>query len=134
MGYIKGFNDKVKLGNTELLTVGDITYGQSKTDIQIKTRASNKVRSIPGMMTFAPSFTILAGTDPEDPSTPKVDGYAVLKAAFDAEQTVQLKFGDEAADYFEILSFETSAPVDDIKSATVTFGLSGIGAPSSSGS
>ena len=56
------------------------------------------------------------------------------KAAFDAEQTVQLKFGDEAADYFEILSFETSAPVDDIKSATVTFGLSGIGAPSSSGS
>lgn len=132
MGYVKGFTDKVKLGTTELLTVGDITYGKSKTDIQIKTRASNKVRSIPGMMTFAPSFTILAGTDPEDPN--HVNGYELLKAAFDAEQTVQMTFGSESADYFEILNFETGAPVDDIKSATVTFALSGIGAPSSSGS
>ena len=136
MGYIKGFTDVIKLDTHELLTVGDVTYGKSKTDIQIKTRASKMVRSIPGMVTFAPSFTILAGTDPEDNGggSGAFDGYAALKNAFENDLAVKMTFGDESPEWFEILSFETSAPVDDVKSATVTFALSGIGAPSSSGS
>jgi len=125
MSLKRGFNDKVSLytsasDKVELATVGDITYGSSRTDIAVRTRASNKVRTIPGMESCPITITVLAGTDPADVNA--VDGYELLKAAYEGGYPVKMEFGetgDLLTDTFSILSFEKGAPLDDLKSANV---------------
>ena len=121
MGLVRGFNDKVELytgasTKVTLLTIGDITYGSSRTDIAVKTRASNKVRTIPGMESCPISITILDGTDPADANS--VNGFTMLKQMYDAGNPVKMSFGG-LVDTFSILSFEIGAPVDDLRSANV---------------
>ena len=142
MGLKRGFDDKVQLytaANTKvtLATVGDITYGSSKTDIPVKTRASNKVRTIPGMESCPITITVLAGTDPADPNS--VNGYALLQNAYERGIPVKMEFGesgDSLSDTFSILSFEKGAPLDDLKTANVTLAPSALtisGYPTASG-
>lgn len=132
MGLKRGFDDKVQLytgasQKVTLATVGDITYGSSKTDIPVKTRASNKVRTIPGMESCPITITVLAGTDPAD--TNSVDGYSLLKNAYERGIPVKMEFGetgDSLSDTFSILSFERGAPLDDLKTANVTLAPSAL--------
>ena len=132
MGLKRGFDDKIYLVNgsarTALPTIGDITYGSSRTDIQVKTRASEKVRTIPGMISIPISFTVIDGTDPED--TTNTNAYALLKAAYDAKTPVKMAFNngttDEIVDTFSILNFETGSPVDDLKTANVSIAPSAL--------
>lgn len=148
MGLKRGFNDKVSIytaANTKavLATVGDITYGSSRTDIPVKTRASNKVRTIPGMESCPITITVVAGTDPAD--TNNVDGYALLQDAYQRGIPVKMEFGetgDLLTDTFSILSFEKGAPLDDLKTANVQLAPSALtisgyptagGTPSSTG-
>lgn len=128
MGLKRGFDDKIYLVNgsarTELPTIGDITYGSSRTDIQVKTRASEKVRTIPGMISIPISFTVIDGTDPEDATN--TNAYALLKAAYDAKTPVKMAFNNDIVDTFSILNFETSSPVDDLKTANVSIAPSAL--------
>lgn len=132
MGLKRGFDDKVALytsasAKSVLATVGDITYGSSKTDIAVKTRASNKVRTIPGMESCPITINVLAGTDPAD--TNSVNGYALLKDAYERGIPVKMEFGetgDLLTDTFSILSFERGAPLDDLKTANVTLAPSAL--------
>jgi len=132
MALVKGFTDKVYLYEgsalVELPTIGDITYGSSRTDIAVKTRASDKVRTIPGMKSMPISFTVIAGTDPEDQTA--TNAYDKLQTAYENQTPVKMKFGD-VEDTFSILSFETSSPVDDLKTASVSVAPSALGSSGS---
>lgn len=122
MSLQRGFYDKVYMGSgsgqVELATVGDINYGSSRTDIPVKTRACDKVRTLAGMEDIPISFTIIAGVDPADPNG--VDGYALLQAKYKAKEPVPMSFGNEVSDTFTILSFQTTSEVDGLKSAQVS--------------
>ena len=87
MGLKKGFDTKVYFyANskwTELPTIGDLNYGSSKTDIPVQTKASNKVRSIPGMESCPITFTVLDGTDPADSTN--TNAYALLEQMYNAD-------------------------------------------------
>ena len=132
MSLKRGFNDTVSLytsasNKVTLATIGDITYGSSRTDIAVRTRASNKVRTIPGMESCPITLTVLAGTDPED--TNAVDGYALLKTAYEGGYPVKMEFGetgDLLTDTFSILNFETGSPLDDLKTANVSLAPSAL--------
>lgn len=132
MALKRGFDAVVKIKDGSnwktLATIGDVTYGSSRTDIQVKTRASEMVRTIPGMESMPISMTVLDGTDPKD--TSKFNGYAKLKNAYDNRTPVELMIlptassanaAAEVDDVFSVLSFEINSPVDDLKSANVTF-------------
>lgn len=136
MGLVRGFNDKVELytaANTKktLATIGDITYGSSRTDIAVKTRASNKIRTLPGMESCPITITVLDGYDPLDAN--KVNGFALLKEKYDAGEAVKMDIGS-ITDVFSILSFEVSAPVDDLKSANVQLAPSALDDPTKTAS
>ncbi len=132
MGLKRGFDDKVYLvqgsTRTALPTIGDLTYGQSRTDIAVRTRASEKVRTIPGMLSLPITLTVIAGVDPED--TSGTDVYTTFKTAFDAKTPLKLAFNDgttdEILDVFSILNFETGSPIDDLKTANVTIAPSAL--------
>ena len=131
MALKRGFDAvvKIKVGGAwkTLATIGDITYGSSKTDIAVKTRASTLVRTIPGMESMPITLTVLDGTDPLD--TGSFNGYAALKNAYDSDTPVELQIlpgsgagaiGAEVDEVFSVLGFEVSSPVDDLKTANVT--------------
>lgn len=131
MALKRGFDAvvRIKVGSTwkTLATIGDITYGSSKTDIAVKTRASELVRTLPGMESMPISMTVLDGTDPLD--TGKFNGYQHLKTAYDNNTPVQIMIlpsassatsAAEVEETFSVLGFEINSPVDDLKSANVT--------------
>lgn len=130
MALKRGFDAvvKIKVGNAwkTLATIGDITYGSSKTDISVKTRASELVRTIPGMESMPITLTVLDGTDPMDPN--KFNGYQTLKHAYDNNTPVEIQIlpsstGSPIAEVdetFSVLNFEISSPVDDLKTANVS--------------
>ena len=131
MALKRGFDAvvKMKVGGAwkTLATIGDITYGSSKTDIAVKTRASTLVRTIPGMESMPITMTVLDGTDPKD--TGNFNGYQALKNAYDSDTPVELMIlptassqaaAAEVDEVFSVLGFETNSPVDDLKTANVT--------------
>lgn len=140
MSLKKGFDTKVYMyvnsAWKELPTIGDLNYGKSKTDIPVQTKASNKVRSIPGMESCPITFTVIDGTDPAD--TSDTNAYELLETMFNAS-------GDDCVrsfciggtinngvptggivDAFVCTNFATGAPLDGLRTADVTIAYSGL--------
>lgn len=126
MSLKKGFESKLYLvvgsATTELPTIGDLSYGIQRTNIQVKTRASETIRVLPGMKSVPLTVEVIDGVDPEDPT--QTNSFALLKAAFDSKTPVHLKIGTltdpEVDEVFSILGFDHAAPVDGLKTASVT--------------
>ena len=144
MGLKKGFDTKVYFyANNkwiELPTIGDLNYGSSKTDIPVQTKASNKVRSIPGMESCPITFTVLDGTDPAD--TTNTNAYDLLEQMYRADgdacvhsfciggtATTNTSNGGASGgiiDAFVCTNFATAAPLDGLRAADVTIAFSGL--------
>lgn len=126
-----GFNDTIVCPSGTIKTVGDITYGTQQTEIEVKTRASNTIRYLGGMVSKPISLTVVSGTDPEDASA--LNGYEYFKTMHTDKTTAQLTIGD-ITDNFICTKFETAAPVDGLKTANVDLRVSAAGSSSGSSS
>lgn len=142
MSLKKGFDTKVYFYSnskwTELPTIGDLNYGSSKTDIPVQTKASNKVRSIPGMESCPITFTVIDGTDPADSTN--TNAYDLLEKMYKASGddcvhsfciggTVDTNTGSASGgiiDVFVCTGFATAAPLDGLRTADVTIAYSGL--------
>lgn len=131
MGLDKGYDDTIICPEGTIKTVGDITYGSSRTEIEVKTRASEEVRYLGGMKSTPISLTVISGTDPEDPNG--VNGYDYFKTMFENQNTAELSIGD-ISEKFICTKFETTAPVDGLKTANVDLRISADDEGSSSSS
>jgi len=131
MAVNSGFSKKIscRLGN--ILAMGDWSRGSTRTAIAVRTKASEEVRYILGMVERPLSITVVAGTDPAD--TAAVDGYAFFKDMFDNKTVETLTIEGESKDYI-CDGFEESFPLDDLQTASVSLKLSANAASSSSSS
>lgn len=131
MGLRKGFDATVSVvdGSTTktLKTIGDISFTEDKTRIEVVNRASRKRRSRPGMIALNFSFTVQGGTDPEDTSA--FDGYNWLWEKYCTESTFSVTFTDGAGhsrtETVWCSQFNISEPLDDLETAEVTLEIAG---------
>lgn len=134
MGLKRAFEASVAVGGKAIKTRGDITYEETRTEIEVKNAASEDIRFIAGMKATNFQMTVQAGTDPEDESS--VDGYAVLLAHWEAGTAFSLTFtspgGLQRTKDFIITAWSDANPVDGLNEATVTFKRSAVGAEESS--
>lgn len=131
MAVNSGFSKIIscRLGN--ILAMGDFSRGSTRTAIAVRTKASEEVRYVLGMVERPLSITVVAGTDPAD--TNAVDAYSFFKTMFDNKTVETLTVDGDAKDYI-CDGFEESFPLDDLQTATVSLKLSANAASSSSSS
>ena len=131
MAVNSGFSKIIscRLGN--ILAMGDFSRGSTRTAIAVRTKASEEVRYVLGMVERPLSITVVAGTDPAD--TNAVDAYSFFKTMFDSKTVETLTVDADAKDYI-CDGFEESFPLDDLQTATVSLKLSANAASSSSSS
>lgn len=130
MSLCTGFNCSVSVDGKTIKTIGDVTYSQSRTEIEVKNRASDEVRYLAGLKSTSFDFTVQAGTDPEDSSS--VDGYALLLDMFNNRTVAAVVFSDESAGISKTANmictkFEASEPLDDLATASVTLKITAQG-------
>lgn len=131
MAVNSGFSKIIscRLGN--ILAMGDFSRGSTRTAIAVRTKASEEVRYVLGMVERPLSITVVAGTDPAD--TNAVDAYSFFKTMFDNKTVETLTVDGDAKDYI-CDGFEESFPLDDLQTATVSLKLSANASSSSSSS
>lgn len=129
MGLKKGFDAALSSGANNFLTIGDVTYDDNLTDIEVKNRSSQEVRYMPGMRTRSYSFQVQAGTDPEDVAA--VDSYEFFKDKYENQETFPLTFmtpgGINVTKNVIVTSFSAKPPVDGLDVADVTIKVSAAG-------
>lgn len=135
MSLRSGFEASIKIDNKEVKTITDITYPSAFTPIRVANRASTDVRYINGMKDNDLTFTVQAGTDPED--TEGEDMFAYLKGKHDNGQAVNVVFTDASGTAstgkaYIVNSFEIGDLVDDLETANVTLKRSAISVVSGS--
>lgn len=131
MAVNSGFSKIIscRLGN--ILAMGDWSRGSTRTAIAVRTKASEEVRYILGMVDRPITITVVAGTDPAD--TDAVDAYSFFKTMFESKTVETLTIDGTQKDYI-CDSFEESFPLDDLQTASVSLKLSANAASSSSSS
>lgn len=130
MGLKRGFDAVVSIGSgasaKTLLTRGDVTYEESRTEIEVKNAASDKVRYIAGMRATTFNLNVQAGTDEED--TASYDAYAALRGYYEAGTTFPVTFtspgGLSATENMIVTSWNDQDPVDGLNEAAVTLRIS----------
>ena len=122
MGLKVGFDATLTINGSKIVTIGDINYESSRTEIEVKNRASEFVRYQAGMRSDSITLTVQAGTDPDDPQS--VDGYDLLKNAYESKSTIQVVYtspgGFSITRNQIVTAFNPSDPVDDLSTASVT--------------
>lgn len=118
-----------RLGN--LLTMGDWSVGSTRTAIQVKTKASEEVRYVLGMVEHPLTLTVVQGVDPADPQG--VDAYAFFQQMFNDKTVETLTVDGTSKDYI-CDGFTKTFPLDDLATAEVSLKLSANAAGSSSSS
>lgn len=146
MSILRGFETSVYIyckyagGTTaqwyKVCTIGDLGYTQEKTAIQIKNRASNKIRVLNGMENFSIQLPIQKGTDPMDEqcSGAGFDAYSVVEESYQSDTPLYWNFGGTlgsggiiSGGVTELMicsNFSANDPVDDVSAATATLGIS----------
>lgn len=132
---VRGFEATVSInGSTIKTTNSDIKITDSRTSIELRDRASELVRCVPGMRTVEISFTVLAGIDKDDPNS--VDGYHILQEAYESGGSVSLTFtspsGFTLSGDFVVPNFDHTDPIDELSYADVIIKPSGLSDGSSS--
>lgn len=116
------FSIKIDDANKDVKTRGDISYEESRTEIEVKNAATDEVRYIPGMKATTFQLTVQAGTDPEDEDG--FDAYEQLKSYFEDGEVFEGSFvspgGFTRTKNFVITSWSDNDPVDGLNEATVT--------------
>ncbi len=116
---IKGSTDSTAM---TVVTRGDVTYSESRTEIEVKNAASDEVRYIPGMKATEYAVQIQAGTDPED--TNGADAYAKLKGFYENGEVFQNTFtspgGFSRTKDMVVTKWTDQDPVDGLNVADVT--------------
>ena len=134
MGLKVGFNAALTIDGKAIKTIGDLTYNSSRTDIEVKNRASEDVRHLSGMRSDSITLVVQAGTDPEDPQS--IDGYDLLKGVYENKMTVPVTYtsagGFSRTKNQIVTEFSPSDPVDDLATANVTLQVSAEDVSSSS--
>ena len=131
MAVNSGFSKIIscRLGN--ILAMGDWSRDASRTAIAVRTKASEEVRYILGMVERPLSLTVVAGTDPADSDS--VDAYSFFKTMFESKTVESLTIDGTSKDYI-CDGFSETFPLDDLQTATVSLKLSANAASSSSSS
>lgn len=134
MSLKRAFEASVAVGGKTIKTRGDVTYEETRSEIEVKNAASDETRYLAGMKATNFQMTVQVGTDPEDESS--VDGYATLLAHWEAGTPFALTFtspgGLKRTKDFIITAWSDANPIDGLNEATVTFKRSAIGANDSS--
>lgn len=123
MGLKRGFEATVAVNGKPIKTRGDVTYEESRTEIEVKNGASEDVRYKAGMKSTTYQMTVQSGVDPEDKDA--VDGYAVLLGFWESGETFNLTFtspgGLQRTKSFIITAWSDANPLEGLNEATVTF-------------
>ena len=130
MALKRGFSATVTIGSGSgaktLLTRGDVTYEESRTEIEVKNAASDEIRYIPGMQATVFDVNVQAGTDPED--TASYDAYADLRNKYETGATFPVTFtspgGFATTKNMIVTKWVDNDPVDGLNDATVTLKVS----------
>lgn len=130
VGMKCGFDATVSISGSTIKTIGDITYDESKTEIEIKNRASKDIRYIQGMTATNFSMQVQAGIDPEDSSS--CDGYSLILNHYNAGTAFSVEFtspgGFSRTKDMICTAFKPTEPVDGLSVADVTLRVSGLAA------
>lgn len=130
MALKRGFSATVTIGSGSgaktLLTRGDVTYEESRTEIEVKNAASDEVRYVPGMKATVFDINVQAGTDPED--TASYDAYADLRDKYETGATFPVTFtspgGMSVTKDMLVTKWVDNDPVDGLNDATVSLKVS----------
>lgn len=130
MALKRGFSATVTIGSGSgaktLLTRGDVTYEESRTEIEVKNAASDEVRYVPGMKATVFDVNVQAGTDPED--TASYDAYADLREKYETGATFPVTFtspgGMSVTKDMLVTKWTDNDPVDGLNDATVSLKVS----------
>lgn len=130
MALKRGFSATVTIGSGSgaktLLTRGDVTYEESRTEIEVKNAASDEVRYVPGMKATVFDVNVQAGTDPED--TASYDAYADLRGKYETGATFPVTFtspgGMSVTKDMLVTKWTDNDPVDGLNDATVSLKVS----------
>lgn len=130
MALKRGFSATVTIGSGSdaktLLTRGDVTYEESRTEIEVKNAASDEVRYVPGMKATVFDVNVQAGTDPED--TASYDAYADLRDKYETGATFPVTFtspgGMSVTKDMLVTKWTDNDPVDGLNDATVSLKVS----------
>ena len=130
MALKRGFSATVTIGSGSgaktLLTRGDVTYEESRTEIEVKNAASDEVRYVPGMKATVFDINVQAGTDPED--TASYDAYADLRDKYETGATFPVTFtspgGMSVTKDMLVTKWTDNDPVDGLNDATVSLKVS----------
>lgn len=130
MSLCTGFNCSVSIGGKAIKTIGDVTFSQSRTEIEVKNKASDEVRYLSGLKSTSFELTVQAGTDPED--TGAVDGYKLLLDMFENQTVKEVVFSDPDSGIAKTANmictkFDASEPLDDLATASVTLKITAQG-------
>lgn len=116
---VKGHSDSAAM---TVVTRGDVTYTESRTEIEVKNAAADETRYIPGMKSTEFNVQIQAGTDPEDSAG--ADAYAKMKAFYEAGEVFTTTFtspgGFSRSKDMVITSWTDNDPVDGLNNADIT--------------
>lgn len=120
----------------KVCTVGDMSYTNSRTAIEVRNRASEKVRIIGGMQTWNISIQVQKGTDPEDTQDGTgFDFAACLLTAYQQKKPMYYNFGGTLTNgtlsggETELLictNMSPNAEVDGLYTYTADLGISAI--------
>lgn len=142
MSLVRGFETQVFVYSgsawKKIPTIGDLSFTQNRTAIEVANRASNTKRVLSGMEEFNVSLTVQKGSDPTD--TTNFDASAVLEAAYQNDQPLYFNFGGTLTngaisggrtECMICYEFSEDAPLDDLDTYTATLGISAKSATSS---
>lgn len=141
-----GFEASVTIDGTPIKTIGDITCDVSRTEIEVKNRASNEVRFLPGMINRTFELDVQSGTDGDDQSG--ANGSQLVQSLFASGDSASVSF--TSADGFSwtkdmiCTKITPTEPVDGLSTVKASFktaaksegggGAGGSGSGSGSGS
>ena len=130
MSLKRGFEATVTIGSgadaKTLLTRGDVTYDEARTEIEVKNAAADEVRYVPGMKATTFQITVQAGTDPEDSAN--YDAYSALRGYYETGTTFPVTFtspgGMSVTKDMIATHWVDNDPVDGLNDATVDLRVS----------
>ena len=131
VGRCRGLNWSVARGGRAIKTSGGVTVSQSRTEIEVKNKASDEVRYLSGLKSTSFELTVQAGTDPEDISS--TDGYKLLLDMFENQTVKAVVFTNPDSGFGKTANmictkFDASEPLDDLATASVTLKITAQGA------
>lgn len=135
MSLVRGFDTDVFVYSgsawKKIHTIGDLSFTQTRTAIEVANRASNTKRVLSGMEEFNVSLTVQKGSDPEDSTG--FDASAILETAYKNDQPLYFNFGGTLTgttltggrtECMICYEFSEDAPLDDLDTYTATLGIS----------